>query len=561
MKTRSSYFMLTAGENNRDRSSLIVLVIISLSCLVPFLSKAFHIDDPLYLWTARQIQSNPLDFYGFTVNWYQNRMPMFAIMENPPLASYYIAIVSSIFGWAEITLHVAFLIPAVVAVIGTYYLAKEFCSTPLIATLAGILSPVFILSSTTVMCDVMMLSFWVWAAYFWIRGIKNNSKLSLLCAALLIAFCSLTKYYGMSLIPLLFVYSLTKERKLGKSTLFLLIPVLILAAYQWATSILYGRGLLLAASSYAFAQQDIKGRQLFAKGVTGLFFSGGCFISVLFYSFVLWTRRTLAIGAFLTVLVVAIYLLMQEPSGLHFSKDNGLNWLFIFQCCLFSIVGVGVIFLAASDLRLHKNADSLFLFLWIIGTFIFASFLNWSVNGRSVLPMFPVIGVLVLRRIETIRVHNNAMKAKYIFLPLIPSLLISLSVAWADYEWADSAHKAAIDISHRYANNPNSVWFQGHWGFQYYMEQNGGKALDINGSTLSLGDIVIIPSDNTNMFRLPEKMFKLVKVYKITPARWLSTLNNSTGAGFYSSVWGPLPFVVGSVPEAKYAVFLAADTL
>jgi len=560
MKTLSSYIMLKAGEKNRDRSSLIILVVISLSCLVPFLNKAFHMDDPMYLWAARHIQSNPFDFYGFTVNWDDYQRQMFSVMKNPPLTSYYIAIVSSLFGWAEITLHAAFLIPAVAAVIGTYYLAKEFCSKPLIASLVGILSPVFILSSTSVMCDVMMLSFWVWAAFIWIRGIKNNSKRSLLCAALLTAFCSLTKYYGMSLIPLLFVYSLAKERKLGKSTLFLLIPISILAAYQWATFILYGRGLLLDASSYALNHQAIEGGQLFVKGVTGLFFAGGCFISVLFYSFVLWTRRTLAIGAFLTILVVLLYLLIQGPNELYFSKDNGLNWLFIFQCCLFSMSGVGILFLAASDLRRHKDADSLFLFLWIIGTFIFASFLNWSVNGRSVLPMFPVIGVLVSRRIEEIRVHNNIVTAKYILLPLIPSLLIALSVTRADYEWANTARKAAFEISHQYAKNPNIVWFQGHWGFQYYMEENGGKALDMNNSNILRGDIVITPSDNTNMFPLPEKkFFDLAGAYKITPSRWLSTLNTSTGAGFYSSRWGPLPFVVGSVPESEYVVLHCFD--
>ena len=91
--------------------------------------------------------------------------------------------------------------------------------------------------------------------------------------------------------------------------------------------------------------------------------------------------------------------------------------------------GLGILFLAASDLRRHKDADSLFLFLWIIGTFIFAGFLNWSVNGRGVLPMFPVIGVLVLRRIEEIKAPNNIMTAKYILLS-VDSLLIDCFIGY-----------------------------------------------------------------------------------------------------------------------------------
>src|SRR5215475_8135491 len=37
--------------------------------LAVFLDKAFHIDDPLFLWTARQITAAPGDFFGFELNW------------------------------------------------------------------------------------------------------------------------------------------------------------------------------------------------------------------------------------------------------------------------------------------------------------------------------------------------------------------------------------------------------------------------------------------------------------------------------------------------------------
>lgn len=52
--------------------------------LVPFANKAFNIDDPLFIWSARHIQKNPLDFYGFSANWYGTEMPMSDITQNPP---------------------------------------------------------------------------------------------------------------------------------------------------------------------------------------------------------------------------------------------------------------------------------------------------------------------------------------------------------------------------------------------------------------------------------------------------------------------------------------------
>src|SRR6266566_5353229 len=73
------------------------LVLLTFACLAPFLNKAFHIDDTLFLRAAQQIQKHPADFYGFNMNWYGTTMPMVQNFDNPPLASYYIALLASIF--------------------------------------------------------------------------------------------------------------------------------------------------------------------------------------------------------------------------------------------------------------------------------------------------------------------------------------------------------------------------------------------------------------------------------------------------------------------------------
>ena len=52
---------------------------VTFGLLLPFVTKAFHIDDTLFLWIARHIQTDPLDFYGFRANWYGYAMPMSAI--------------------------------------------------------------------------------------------------------------------------------------------------------------------------------------------------------------------------------------------------------------------------------------------------------------------------------------------------------------------------------------------------------------------------------------------------------------------------------------------------
>ena len=63
------------------------------ACLAPFMNKAFHIDDPVYLWVARQILVHPADFFGFKAYWYDTFHNMFDINKNPPGISYFIALI------------------------------------------------------------------------------------------------------------------------------------------------------------------------------------------------------------------------------------------------------------------------------------------------------------------------------------------------------------------------------------------------------------------------------------------------------------------------------------
>jgi 4-amino-4-deoxy-L-arabinose transferase-like glycosyltransferase len=536
--------------------SIGLLLVICILCLALFADKAFHMDDPLFIYAAKHIQTNPFDFYGFTINWYGFEMPMSEVTKNPPLAAYYMALAALLFGWSEIALHLAFLIPASAVVIGTFFLAKELCDRPFFAALAGLATPVFLLSSTTVMCDTLMLSLWVWAIYFWRRGIKRDSNASLALAAFLIAACGLTKYFGMSLIPLLFVYSLAEKRKAGGWMLFLLVPILILAAYQWATQALYGRGLLLDAASYSTSAHGPYGGNFLTKVLVGVAFTGGCFITTFLYAPLSWRKRTVAVTAlFLFVLMLIV---QRDKTDFNFPVTNSesINWLFLIQFSLFLCSGVFFLSLVALDFKIGRDADSLLLFLWTTGTFIFASYLNWSMNGRSILPVVPASGILLARRIGRLKMTGGDKKIGRFLLLLAPALIISLAVTWADYRLANTARSAALEIHDAFKSAPGSLWFQGHWGFQYYMERAGSKAMDFNRSEIQIGDIVVMPLNNTNTRPLPRDLVLFIHEFQFEAGGFLTDMNEKAGAGFYATdARGPLPFAIGFDTVEKYGAF------
>jgi len=537
------------------RMSAGLLLLACVLCLAPFADKAFHIDDPLFVWAARHIQSHPLDFYGFTVNWDGFEKPMSEVTKNPPLASYYLALAASLFGWTERALHLAFLLPAAAAVLGTWVLAMDLCDRPFVAALACLATPVFLVSSTSVMCDTLMLALWVWAIYFWRRGLRGGGPTHLALASLLVAACGLTKYFGVSLIPLLAVFSIVDKRDVRRWLPFLIVPTLFLCAYQWGTHAMYGRNLLLDAGSYARDVRFWNGGNALTKALTGTVFAGGCFITAVLSAPWAWRKGFLAIVA---ILACGVTLALQQlapgiPFRFPVTPRPGLDWPFLLQVCLFLFSGACVIALAVTDLWRARDADSLLLFLWMMGTIVFAGALNWSVNGRSILPAAPAFAILLVRQMGRRKPAGRDRVLGLDGLPVAAALLISLAVARADYRAANTARQAALEIQDAFKSAPGSLWFQGHWGFQYYLERAGGKSTDFATSNVQPGDIVVIPSSNTNTKPFRPEWVSFVREFRYRPDRLLATMDRESGAGFYSDGYGALPFAIASGAEDKYA--------
>jgi hypothetical protein len=219
------------------------------------------------------------------------------------------------------------------------------------------------------------------------------------------------------------------------------------------------------------------------------------------------------------------------------------------------VAGISLLGLAVVDFYRRRDAKSLLLLLWVLGTFVFAAFINWSVNGRSILPMIPAVGILLMRGLEAQGPAGAKRPDRWVALPLLPALLVALAVTWADTTLANSARKAAETIERTYQRHPGKTWFQGHWGFQYYMERGGGLPVDFRESRIGTGDLIVLPSNNTNVEPLPENMVIQREALRFPLFPAMAVMSKHEDAGFYSSVWGPVPFLVGSVKPEEYVVY------
>ena len=569
---------------NLNANRAVVVAVAVIAALAPFLNKAFHIDDPLFLWMAQHIAHHPGDPYGFAVNWYVNNQPMFSIMQNPPLSSYYMALMASFLGWSEPAMHGAFLVPAVAAVLGTFFLARRLCNSPLLAALLLLFTPVFLVSATGVMCDVWLLALWVWSIECWMHALERDSARLLFLASILAAAAALTKYFGVALVPLLAVYTLVRERRVTHQVLYLLIPILVIASYELITKAKYGQGLFSNAMLVSWNENAKPEQHLLEQLFIGLSFAGGCLFSVLFYAPLLKLRRSsreagsLATGVRpelangwkpdFWILIAGIVIFVVLVPSLYFgAARTALPLGIASEGALFVTIGIGVLALALVDIVQYKTADSLLLGLWVWGTFVFAAVLNWTITSRTFLPMAPAVVILLIRQLRSAEVVAAAVTggrslpilplrtAAATWWPILPAALVSLLITIGDYKLASTARIAASQFQQRFRNDPGTIWFEGHWGFQYYMQQWRAKPLDLEQHGLVPGDMLIVPINNTNVSRKPAAP-TIGSFEEVNYAQFFATtMNREIGAGFYSSKWGPLPWLVRSVPPERYLIF------
>jgi len=538
-------------QDHAGRFPILIPIVVVVVLLAPFLRRAFSIDDPLFVWMAEQILKHPLDPYGFNVNWGYVQEPMSKVLQNPPLNSYFIAGVIRLVGLRETMLHAAFILPAVATTWGIYLIARRFCAHPIEATLAAVLTPAFLVCGSTVMCDVMMLAFWVWAVHLWLKGMDDNRLWMILAASVLIALSALTKYYGVVLIPLLLAYSLLARRRPAWWLLSLLIPVLVLIAYNYWTKSLYDRGLILDAFGLSGQYRSALKAAMIPKTVIGLAFTGGCLASVIFLAPLLWSRRALAGWVGLAAILVVLFGATGHIGESSLRLEGGLLWILAGHLGMFTAAGAGLLLLAFMDLAARKDADSALLFLWVAGTIVFVVAFNWSVNGRVLLPMAPAIGIIMMRRIER---RGIRISASSFALPWVLSALLAITVAHADYQWANSQRTAAYAIIQEFPTR-GTVWFQGHWGFQYYMQRLGAKPLEYMGTRFEADDLVVVPLNNAIVNPPPEDLVSRIETFP--GSTWLSTMGSFRQTGFHSDARGPIPYGFGlTAPEIYYIMIL-----
>jgi hypothetical protein len=380
---------------------------------------------------------------------------------------------------------------------------------------------------------------------------------------LLVVLSELTKYFGAALIPLLAVYSYQyeKDRQWGRWTWFLLIPLAALGGFELWSKLHYGHGLVSGASSFARSYRRHEHASLIAKTLEGLSFTGGCVLPGLFLAPLFWSRRQILGGLALSAL--GGFAVSREWVSLGFSlvpRNFSQHWVLTgLQLALFIAGGTSILALGLEKAKDENAPQEWLLALWLGGTFAFAAWLNWITNARSILPLIPAAAILLTQKME-----NSGISSSRAFRPILVgglgfATLIAFWVANADLELANSSRRAAAIIAERTAVENANLWFGGHSGFQYYLQAQGAKPVDLEHPELAPGDFVAIPENSVRLFDIRTRFVASREQIVLPFERSFTTASGELGAGFYSD-WGPLPFAVGAVPPERYYLLRLKST-
>jgi hypothetical protein len=513
----------------------VVLLLVG-AITLPFLGKAFHIDDTYYLRVTQNVAADPMDPYAGEINWSDRPLSIFRNAGNPPLLNYYLAPVVAVSGASEVALHAA-MIPFFLVLAGSVLvLARRFTTCPWWVLLFALTSAGVVVSGN-VMLDVPAAALGTAAIAALVAGTDRNDRRLLLLGAALAGLAPLAKYSALvpSLVGFLYPCVKGKPRLLAWAA----VPAAILGVWCLHNLAVYGEVHIATQLGRPFNRPGHGWRDNFY----GLLVVAG---SLLYLLPALLLRaaasrdRWVLVGGLAAALVVW-GLVERYTSG-------GADAQFLF----WSLTGAALIFVCSleglrgalpllRDRRDHEATDSLFLAVWLFGPPVFSTLSVPFQAVRHVLPVLPPLALLGFRYLMARGGMAAGLDRAALTALLVLQTAVTFLVARADADFADAYRDFALRARERFATTGGSpdgeagatVWFLGHWGWMHYAEKAGFQKLNATGPYPAEGDHLIAPAyaDKGHVLsRLPIVAASLTKLDQFRGSRPARVLRGLRGA-------------------------------
>jgi len=580
------------GERKRrspDGLALVVLLAGAALITLPFIFKAFHLDDTVFVWLGQEKLHDPFAL-GLPDHGYEGNFFSLYLDTHPPLFTTYLSLLIRLFGGAyEWGLHLGMVIFPALAAVSMYFLARRFTGSALVSALLLIVTPGFMVMAQSVMTDVPALSLWLAAIAAYVYGVdregigrdggvererdeSEQSRVSpdspfwvsrgtaqmgstrlLVLAGIFMSLAVLTTYQSLSLVPLLFVYALLARRINMKTMLPLLaalavfgaIVVYYLAATGHLPKLSYSIGLNLGPS---FLANKILAIVSAIGGAT-------IFPVLLAVGLLKGKKDYLAFAALFAALLV---LFLMRVSGGEYTPIAAILQAVFYSAGLLAFYRFfsTSVDSAVAEKRTRADLDNIFLIIWIAGVLVYSVLLLPYASTRYLLPMFPPVVLMFIRYSSGIFADSKAWR-NFAVAAVACTAAAGLAVSIADYRLAGVYRDFATTQAGELESQGHQLWFAGEFGLRYYLEQNGGRYLTSDDNSPQPGDRVVLSHGLIAYFISGELKNRLQLERSLEyPSAWPVRMEGAgSQAGFYDQFHGNLPWSLSTDPVETIDIY------
>jgi len=542
---------------NKDKKSLLIISVIILLFTIPYLNMAYHVDADWFMDIADQIVKNPLRAYSG----YSDIGSFSGIAKNfdgnsTPLVSYYLAFIFLLFGHSEIAVHASYILFYLMIGFSFYYLSKRFVSKPLLSTLILISTVSFVVMSHNIMLDVPMMGILLVSITLFIYGVDKGNHLLMAVGSIFAGFAYLAKPNGIISVPLLILYALL--RKKYKYIPYIFVSISLIALWSWQTYAFEHRIWIIEHLPHLYKLKSSLNFNIVAAYIfTNISYIGGATIFPFFflYPFILEKRNKIILGLtllFMTIVSIGLYFISSKFVSGQYTIFHLILFVSFTTSFAFFIINVLVEYRKeiinctigiVKNKHANCNNDLFFLLVWLFGIYLFNSIISGGSAKYVTLIIPPLILVFsIISQQYATRFQIN--HRKLLLVIFLTSAIVSIAVSYADYQYADVYRDFSYNIAKKFQTESNTVWYNGFYGFRYYMRKQNHPILSVQSNEPKVGDFVIvarIPSPRP----LSEKLKK-----RINPIQTISykggfpirTQSPISHAGFYTYGGGFLPY-------------------
>jgi hypothetical protein len=553
------------------------LTLVLLAVLFTLLNslKPLHVDDAAYYYYAAQIAQHPLDPYGFEIHWYQHPLPANHVLA-PPVLPYWWAAALRLFG-DQPFLWKLWLFPiSLLFVFSLHALFRRFApdlEMPLVTM--TVLSPTF-LPSLNLMLDVPALALGLAAlTLFFLAWDRLNIFLAI-AAGLVAGLAMETKYTAFLVPATMLLYSLVAGfLKLGFSgtavwqriALGLVAGIVAGAVFVvWESYIAWKYGVSHFVHEYQNSNRNLLDQFRFALPLLALL--GGVASPLALFALIALGRRfgvlTLAglvmIAGYALVVCVGATVQLKVTDVLFPIPDDWWIFSWSLEDVIFTVLGLlvaGPLLVVAARLlwrpgNWFSDPDDWFVVLWlgleVAGYFVLTPF----AAVRRIMGVV-VVGTLLAGRLAS-RTCCSPERRRQVRWVAFATIFLGLVFYGVDLRDACASREAAEDAAAfiRSQDARATIWFVGHWGFQYYAEHAGMKAVvpDRSSSPLRQGDWLIVPDEQLEQqaIHVDSRYLERVEQLSIRDGLPLRTLRC-----FYGTLGAPLQHQHG--PRVEVTIY------